>query len=39
MLCGFLFEVVVCWVLFVLAKVLEVQDDWLVNGSSWAGGE
>jgi len=39
MLREFLFEVVVFWVLFVLAKVLEVQGDWLVNGCSWAGGE
>jgi hypothetical protein len=39
MLCRCLFEVVVCWVLFVLAKVLQVQGDWLVNGCSWAGGE
>jgi hypothetical protein len=39
MLCGCLFEVVVCWVLFVLAKVLQLQGDWLVNGCFWAGGE
>jgi hypothetical protein len=34
-----LFEIVVCWVLFVLAEVLQVQGDWLVNGCSWTGGE